>query len=111
MQNSTVQVKQLPSPGPLNRETFDIIEQPLPVLKDGEFLMRVIFLSIDAGSKGQLDDRGGYVIKTQPGEVMSGSGAVGQVIESRHPDWDVGDYLATTTTRWSSIVRIKGNTP
>ena len=111
MQNSTVQVKQLPSPGPLNRETFDIIEQPLPVLKDGEFLMRVIFLSIDAGSKGQLDDRGGYVIKTQPGEVMSGSGAVGQVIESRPPDWDVGDYLATTTTRWSSIVRIKGNTP
>lgn len=111
MQNSTVKVKQLPSPGPLDSETFEIVTQPIPALKAGELLIQVIFLSIDAGSRGQLDNQGSYVIKTQPGEVMSGSGAVGQVIESRHPNWDVGDYLTTTTTRWSSIVKVKGDTP
>ena len=111
MKNFAVQVKQLPKPGLLNSDTFDIVENPVPKLRDGEFLMRVIYLSIDAGSRAQLDDRGGYVIKTGPGQIMSGSGAVGQIIESRHPDWQVGDYLATTMSRWSSIIRVKGDTP
>lgn len=111
MNNLAVQVNQLPSPGPLPSDTFTLVEQTLPPLNDGEFLMRVIYLSIDAGSRGQLDDRGGYVIKTGPGQIMSGSGAVGQVIESRHPDWREGDYLATTMSRWSTVVRLKGSTP
>ena len=111
MNNRAVQVNRLPEPGPLAADTFTIVEQPLPPLNDGDLLMRVIYLSIDAGSRGQLDDRGDYVIKTAPGQVMSGSGAVGQVLESRHPQWQAGDYLATTVSRWSSVVRLKGDTP
>ncbi len=73
--------------------------------------MRVIFLSIDAGSRGQLDDRGSYVIKTLSGQRMSGSGAVGQVVERRDPNWKVGDFVATTRASWSKYIRVKAATP
>ncbi|MDH0425424.1 NADP-dependent oxidoreductase [Stutzerimonas stutzeri] len=87
-------------PGPLAAETFALERKPLPSLSEGEILIRNIYLSIDAGSRAQFDDRADYVIKAMLGKVPGSSGAVGEVVESRHRDWQPGDLLVTPHARW-----------
>jgi NADPH-dependent curcumin reductase CurA len=99
-QNKTVFLSHLPAPGPLHAGVFELRSAPLPVLKDGDILVRIIYISIDAGSRAQFDDRADYVFKTAVGQMPGSSGAVGQVVESRHPGWRAGDFVATGHTRW-----------
>jgi NADPH-dependent curcumin reductase CurA len=99
-QNQTVFLARTPPPGPLPGDAFELRDVPLPVLKDGDILVRIIHISIDAGSRAQFDDRADYVFKTAPGQMPGSSGAVGEVVASRHPDWHAGDLVATGHTRW-----------
>ncbi|WP_313024410.1 NADP-dependent oxidoreductase [Pseudomonas lopnurensis] len=87
-------------PGLLTADTFALERKPLPPLREGEILIRTIYLSIDAGSRAQFDDRADYVIKAVLGKVPGSSGAVGEVVESRHRDWRSGDLLVTPHARW-----------
>ncbi|WAH55390.1 NADP-dependent oxidoreductase [Pseudomonas silvicola] len=100
--NTVVRFAKTPAPGPLERDVFTWEQSPIPVPKDGEVLVRTLYLSIDAGSRAQLDDRGEYVIKAALGSAIISSGGVFQVVESRHGDWRSGDILATTVARWQS---------
>ncbi|MES2258389.1 MAG: NADP-dependent oxidoreductase [Pseudomonadota bacterium] len=99
-QNQTVFLARTPPPGPLQADAFELRSTALPELKDGDILVRIIYISIDAGSRAQFDDRADYVFKTAPGQMPGSSGAVGEVVESRHPDWRAGDLVATGHTRW-----------
>ena len=65
----------------------------LPDLDDGQFLVRVIWLSLDPYMRGRMDDAKSYAKPVPVGDVMEG-GAVGEVIESRHPDFSVGQIVA-----------------
>lgn len=99
-QNLSVYLAHTPPPGPLTADVFELRPGPLPVLKDGEFLVRIIHISIDAGSRAQFDDRADYVFKTAPGQMPGSSGAVGEIVASRHPSWSPGELVATGHTRW-----------
>lgn len=99
-ENLVVRYVRQAGPGPLAADTFALERKPLPTLREGEILIRNIYLSIDAGSRAQFDDRADYVIKATLGKVPGSSGAVGEVVESRHPDWRPGDLLATLHARW-----------
>jgi NADPH-dependent curcumin reductase CurA len=100
--NRVVRFARMPGPGPLTPDVLALETKPVPAVQDGEILLRTVYLSIDAGSRAQLDDRGGYVFKAQVGKVLGSSGCVAEVIESRHPDWHPGDVLATTHARWQT---------
>jgi NADPH-dependent curcumin reductase CurA len=58
---------------------------------DGEFLVRVLYLSIDPAMRGWMNAGRSYIRPVEIGEVMR-AGAVGQVVASRHSGFAVGDH-------------------
>ena len=65
----------------------------MPTPADGQVLARTHFLSIDPYMRRQMGGgHGQYANPLKPGDVMIGRGA-GVVIESRHPDFKVGDAV------------------
>jgi NADPH-dependent curcumin reductase CurA len=71
---------------------FNLIESPVLVPQSGEFLMRAHYLSVDPYMRGRMKDVKSYAKPVQIGEVMTG-GVVGEVIESNHDRFKVGDYV------------------
>jgi NADPH-dependent curcumin reductase CurA len=74
---------------------FRIEEQPMPEPGPGEFLARVIYLSLDPYMRGRMRDAKSYAPAVALGDVMTG-GAVGQVVKSNHPHFKVGDIVEDT---------------
>ncbi len=71
---------------------FELQQSPLPDLREGEFLVRNHYLSFEPAQRGWLNDVPSYIPPVAIGEVMR-SMAVGEVIASRHSDYQVGDRL------------------
>jgi NADPH-dependent curcumin reductase CurA len=71
---------------------FKLVESPLPTPKDGEFLVRVIYMSVDPYMRGRMNDAASYAAPVQLGEVMGG-GAVGKVISSNNPNFREGEIV------------------
>jgi NADPH-dependent curcumin reductase CurA len=88
--------------GPLEPETFRWEEVPIPEPSEGEFLVRNLWLSFDPAQRGWLNDVPSYVPPVQLGEPMR-AGSVGQVVESRNPDFKPGD-LVVGTFGWQDYV-------
>jgi len=107
MENLVVRYVSEAAPGPLTPNVFAIERKPLPQLQEGEMLVRTLYLSIDAGSRAQLDDRSDYVIKAALGKVPGSSGVVAEVVDSRHPAWQAGDLLVTGHARWQLYQVVK----
>src|SRR6266542_6968008 len=78
--------------GMVKEADFTFREAALPMIQEGQILVRVLFLSFDPAMRGWMNDRPSYIAPVQLGEVMRGAG-VGQVIESRNPDFKPGDYV------------------
>ena len=76
-------------PGP---EHFRIREAPRPEIGEGEFLVRNLYLSVDPAMRGWVNTAANYSEPVGIGEVMRAI-AVGEVVESRHPDRAVGDLV------------------
>ncbi len=64
----------------------------LPVLQKGEFLIKVLYLSVAPVMKFYMLDGAGIEAPLQIGDLMRGRG-VGEVIESKHPEFNVGDIV------------------
>ena len=74
-------------------DCFRLREAPMPRPADGQVLARTHFLSIDPYMRRQMGGgHGQYANPLKPGDVMIGRG-VGVVIESRHPDFRIGDSV------------------
>jgi NADPH-dependent curcumin reductase CurA len=71
---------------------FKLVESPMPAPKDGEFLVRVIYMSVDPYMRGRMNDAASYAAPVQLGEVMGG-GAVGKVISSNNPNFREGEIV------------------
>lgn len=69
---------------------WQITDEPAGSPADGEFLVRVEYLSVDPAMRTWMNAGRSYVPPVEIGEVMR-AGAIGRVIESRHPDFAVGD--------------------
>jgi NADPH-dependent curcumin reductase CurA len=72
---------------------FDIVDAPLPEPKEGEVLLRGIYLSLDPYMRGRISGVRSYARPTEIGDVIEGR-VVGQVMRSNHPDFRDGDYAA-----------------
>lgn len=81
-------LKQRPLPGPLSDNCFEMKETRLSSLKEGEFLVRNRFLSLDPTQRFWME-RDSYVPVIPLGDVIR-SLASGEIVESRNPKFKVG---------------------
>ena len=75
-----------------NESDFRLVESSVPEPGSGEFLVRVVYLSLDPYMRGRMSDARSYVPPVAVGDVMEG-GTVGEVVRSSHPGFAVGDIV------------------
>jgi NADPH-dependent curcumin reductase CurA len=63
-------------------------------LKDGEALVRNLFMSVDPYMRGRMNEGKSYIPPFEIGKPLEG-GAVGDVIESRAPEFKPGDVVTS----------------
>lgn len=71
---------------------FRVVESPIPEPKDGDILLRVLYLSVDPYMRGRMKDAKSYADPVGIDEVMVG-GTVAEVVESRHPGFRKGEIV------------------
>jgi NADPH:quinone reductase len=71
---------------------FKLVESTVPDPGPGEFLVRMLYVSVDPYMRGRMNDVKSYAPPVQIGEVM-GAGAVGKVVASQNPQFQAGDVV------------------
>ena len=71
---------------------FKLVAVDTPALQDGQVLVRHHYLSLDPYMRGRMNESKSYAASQPLGEVMIG-GTVGEVAESKHPKYAVGDKV------------------
>lgn len=79
--------------GPADTET---VTAAAPPVADGEALLRVTYIGLDAAVRTWLNDQPGYLPPVALGEVIRSAG-IGEVVESRCGAYKVGDIVTTLT--------------
>nr|WP_319552864.1 NADP-dependent oxidoreductase [uncultured Vibrio sp.] len=77
-------------------ENFRLEEVVKPVPKDGEMLLRAVYLSLDPYMRGRMSDAESYAAPVAINDVMV-AGTVSQVEVSNHPDYEVGEWVLAYT--------------
>ena len=88
--------------GLVTRENFEYVECQIPEPASGQVLVRNLLLSFDPTQRGWMEDKESYLPPVAIGAPMR-AGSIGQVTESRHPDFAVGE-LVQTTGGWQDFV-------
>ncbi len=82
-----------PQAGPISTDLFEIVQNDLPKIGPGEFLIKQTHMSLDPAMFGWMSpDTESYIPPVELGTVMRSSG-IGEVVESNHPDYQVGDRV------------------
>ena len=89
--NRQVRLKSRPSGIP-QAEHFEIVETPVPALRDREFIVRNEFLSVEPAMRGWVSAVANYSDPVGIGEVMR-SFSAGTVVASRHPGFAEGEHV------------------
>ncbi|MET3474770.1 MULTISPECIES: NADP-dependent oxidoreductase [unclassified Variovorax] len=71
---------------------FKLVTAETPALKDNQVLVRHHYLSLDPYMRGRMNDSKSYAQPQPLGQTMQG-GTVGEVVESKHPKYAVGDKV------------------
>ncbi|MDR6855593.1 NADP-dependent oxidoreductase [Variovorax guangxiensis] len=71
---------------------FKLVSAETPPLKDNQVLVRHHYMSLDPYMRGRMNDAKSYAQPQPLGQVMQG-GTAGEVVESRHPKYAVGDKV------------------
>lgn len=105
--NLRILLKSRPKGAP-TPENFEFSEAPLEAPAKGEVLVRHRFLSLDPYMRGRMNDAASYAKPVALGGVMEGE-CVGQVVESRFPGLEPGDWVASARG-WQSHSTVHGST-
>ena len=73
---------------------FTEAETQLRPLEDGEVLVRNLYISVDPYMRGRMNEGRSYIPSFEVGKPIDG-GAVGEVVESRSPDFKSGDAVTS----------------
>ncbi|GAB3106374.1 NADP-dependent oxidoreductase [Aestuariicella hydrocarbonica] len=96
-QNRSIVLSKRPQ-GELQDGDLTLETNPVRELKDGEFLIQVLWLSLDPYMRPRMNDTESYVDPVAIGAVMAGE-TVGRVIASKTPKYSVGD-IVTSYSGW-----------
>ncbi|PWI47431.1 NADP-dependent oxidoreductase [Candidatus Heimdallarchaeota archaeon B3_Heim] len=99
---------------------FEMVENDISGLKDGEILIRNIYLSLDPTNRGWMNPIKTYVSPVKTGSVMRGIG-IGIVEESKNSRYSQGtivtgllgwqDYARSDGSGWLTIIPSLPNVP
>ena len=78
--------------GEASVDNFKLVETPVPAVDDGQVLVRHHYLSLDPYMRMRMSDAKSYAAPQALNEVMIG-GTVGEVVESRNPNFKPGDTV------------------
>jgi hypothetical protein len=78
--------------GWVTEANFRLDSVPLPKPKEGEVLVKNLWLSLDPYMRGRMNDQKSYAAKQEIDAVMVG-GTAGEVVESKNPKFKPGDQV------------------
>lgn len=107
-QNRKIVLKRRPE-GALQRHDFAMIEEPLPRIADGQFLIRNKFASLDPAMRGWMDDKPSYLPPIELGASVR-AGTIGVVTESRAADYPVGQWVGGLNALEDFSIATEGGT-
>jgi len=93
MDNKRIVLASRPT-GWVTEANFRIESVPVAKPKDGEVLVKNLWLSLDPYMRGRMNDVKSYAAKQELDQVMVGQ-TVGQVVESRNDKFRQGDHVLT----------------
>ena len=91
MQNREIRLASRPTAMPVP-DNFKIVDADVRPLNDGEVLVRTLYISVDPYLRGRMREGRSYVPPFEVGQVIE-SGVVGEVVESRAPEFQPGDIV------------------
>jgi NADPH:quinone reductase len=78
--------------GKPDASNFKFVTVPVEPLKDGQVLVKTLFISVDPYMRGRMSDRKSYVAPYELNAVVAG-GVVGRVVDSKSEAFAVGDIV------------------
>ncbi len=89
--NRQILLKSRPTGAP-SAENFELVRTPAPEPRDGEVLLRTLFLSLDPYMRGRMNAGPSYAAPAEVGKPMVGR-TVAEVVASRHPGFANGEIV------------------
>ena len=74
------------------RSDWKYAEEPVRDLRDGELLVKLLYISLDPAMRGWINEGKSYVPPVAIGEVMR-AGGLGRVVDSKNPAFASGDCV------------------
>ena len=75
-----------------NEKNFELVETRIPEPRDGEVLVRNLYMSVDPYMRGRMNERKSYVPPFSLGKPLEGS-CVGRIIASHSDQFKPGDFV------------------
>jgi NADPH-dependent curcumin reductase CurA len=89
--NREVRIVSYPEGWP-TEANFEMVEVPVRDLRDGDVLIRNIYMSLDPAQRTRMRPGKSYLPAYQLGKALD-AGALGRVEQSLHPDFKPGEYV------------------
>ena len=86
-----INLKERPVGTPTEND-FELVKVHIPLLKQGQFLVRNSWMSVDPYMRRRMSDTKSYLPSFQLNKPLEGD-CVGQIIESKNNQFKVGEYI------------------
>jgi NADPH-dependent curcumin reductase CurA len=91
-----------------DESNFEMIEETVPAIQEGQVLIKTLYLSVDPYMRGRMSDAKSYAKPYEVGKPFLG-GAVGKIVESRNTRFQAGQYVEGTL-QWAEYNISDGST-
>jgi NADPH-dependent curcumin reductase CurA len=78
--------------GRITADTFELVEEPVPEIGEGQALVRTRWISLDPTNRAWIGETPTYLPPVGIGEVMRAAG-LGEVTKSNHPGYQEGQLV------------------
>ncbi|MDB5827794.1 MAG: 2-alkenal reductase [Variovorax sp.] len=95
--------------GEATASNFKLVTAETPPLTDNQVLVRHHYMSLDPYMRGRMNDSKSYTANQPTGAVFQG-GTAGEVVESKHPKFQVGDKVVGFGG-WQQYSVVDGSVP
>ena len=95
--------------GPVDDNTYDLVTEPAPDIKEGEALVNVTWISVDPTNRTWIGEEPTYLPPVAIGEVMRALG-LGEVVESKNGNFPVGSVVQGLTG-WQDYTVVSDSNP
>ncbi len=90
--NKTIILKNRPKGTP-QLSDFELVEEKMPEVMQGEILLKTIYVSVDPYLRGRMSDADSYVSSFELNKPIN-SGIIAEVIESKNENFKKGDFVS-----------------